>query len=265
MTDRAQHGPQPGVGDGKLECGDLVKSFGGVIAVDGVTVAFEPGRITALIGPNGAGKTTLFHLMSGALRPDRGYVSYRGVRLDREATWRVARLGVGRLFQDVRILKRLSVLENVVLAFPEQLGENPAWSILRRAAVRRQETLLVDRARALLESVGLEGYRDDQAEALSYGQQKLLAFSRLLAAGATALLLDEPTAGVAAGLLGTIKSKMIDEARRGHTIVVIEHNMSVVMEVADWVYFLDDGQIVAFGKPEEVLADQTIRAIYLGL
>src|SRR6185295_3451341 len=150
--------------------------------------------ITALIGPNGAGKTTLFHLMTGMLKPDDGDVLCRGRSLVGLKPWKVARLGVGRLFQDVRIFGRLSVLENAVIGFHG--GESPLAALLARGKIRREEAENEKRTRRWLEFVHLAEHRMRAAEELSYGQQKLLAIARLLAAGADILLLDEPTAGV---------------------------------------------------------------------
>lgn len=248
-----------------LELREVSKSFGGLRAVDRVSAVFESGRITALVGPNGAGKTTLFHLIGGVLQPDEGIILYNGTRLNGLPPWKVARLGIGRLFQDVRVFGKLSVLENVLTAFPDQLGENPFWSILLRAKVMHQEEGVIEQAKHLLAFVGLQEYADEPAENLSYGQQKLLAIARLLAAGSTALLLDEPTAGVNPGMVKSILELLRQLTGEGRTTVIIEHDMSVVMEVADWVYFMDDGQIVARGTPEEVLGDAAVRAAYLGL
>jgi len=248
-----------------LECIEVTKSFGGLKAVDRVSVSFEPGKVTALIGPNGAGKTTLFHLISGALRPDSGQIFYRGVPISGLPPWRISQMGIGRLFQDVRVFGRLSVLDNVRVAFRNQKGENPLWAILRRPAVNREEQTFTEEARRWLAFVGLSELENTRAEDLSYGQQKLLAIARLLAGGADVFLLDEPTAGVNPETVRSLLVLIRRLAESGKIVVVIEHNMNVVMEVADWVFFMDEGQIIAFGLPEEVLGDRTIRAAYLGI
>ncbi|MGH9240285.1 MAG: ABC transporter ATP-binding protein [Vicinamibacterales bacterium] len=247
-----------------IECRDLVKAFDGVHAVDGVSASFEPGRIKALIGPNGAGKTTLFHLMAGSLTPDAGQVLYGGISIERRPSWKRARMGIGRLFQDVRVFKAMTVEENVLVAFPAA-GEDPVTPIFRRARLRVDEAERRERVDELLRLVGLEQLSKTYAELLSFGQQKLLAITRLLAAGATTLLLDEPTAGVDPGMLQRLMARLRALAAEGCTIVLIEHNMNVVTELADWVYFLDEGQIVAVGLPGEVLGDPTVRDLYLGL
>jgi branched-chain amino acid transport system ATP-binding protein/branched-chain amino acid transport system permease protein len=248
-----------------LECQDLSKSFGGVCAVNDVDFAFQAGKITALIGPNGAGKTTLFHLITGILKPDTGDVLYRGRSFAGLQPWDVARLGIGRLFQDIRVFDRLSVLENILVAFQEKQIENPLAGLIRRNRIRRKEKEHVGHAERLLELVNLAEHCNVAAEELSYGQQKLLAIARLLASNSDVFLLDEPTAGVNPTLVQRLLDVIRDLANGGKTVVVIEHNMSVVLEVADWAYFMDDGQVTAFGLPQEVLGDATVRARYLGL
>lgn len=248
-----------------LELEKVSKSFGGLRAVNDVSATFEAGRITALIGPNGAGKTTLFHLIGGVLRPDTGIIRYKGRRIDGLSPWRVARYGIGRLFQDVRVFNKLTALENVLSAFPHQLGENPLWSLVLRPKVVQQERQLTHQARQLLQFVGLHEHADAPAESLSYGQQKLLAIARLLAARADALLLDEPTAGVNPEMVKEILALLRQLANNGKLVILIEHNMSVVMDIADWVYFMDEGKIIAAGTPTEVLGNPTVRAAYLGM
>jgi ABC-type branched-subunit amino acid transport system ATPase component len=253
------------MGNVTLECRNLTKSFGGVHAVDRISVPFEAGKITALIGPNGAGKTTLFHLISGILRADSGEISYLGRRIDSLAPWRVGRMGIGRLFQEVRSFNKLTVMENVLVARREQAGENPLRSVFRRPVVRRQESENIARASRWLEIVGLDQLESARAEELSFGQQKLLALARLFHGEGNVFLLDEPTAGLNPVMVQSIIRLIRLQAKQGKTVVVIEHNMSVVAELADWVYFMDEGQIVAFGLPDEVLGDRSVRAAYLGL
>lgn len=248
-----------------IDCRDLSKSFDGVQAVKDVSAAFEAGKITALIGPNGAGKTTFFHLMGGSLAPDGGEVLLRGKRISSLRPWSIARMGIGRLFQDVRVFGRLTVLENVLVGFQNQAGESFWRAVLIRPAILRMERELAVEARRLLAFVGLAGLENSPAQTLSYGQQKLLALARLLAQGAEVLLLDEPTAGVSPAMVKPLLTLLRELARQGKTILVIEHNMSVVIDVADWVYFMDEGQIVAFGLPREVLGDRWVREAYLGL
>jgi ABC-type branched-subunit amino acid transport system ATPase component len=248
-----------------LELRNITKSFDGIRALDGVSLGFEQGKITGLIGPNGAGKTTLFNLVCGFLRPDGGEIYYSGRSLLKLAPWQIARMGIGRLFQDVRVFDRMTVLDNVLAAFGAQAGENALLSVLARWKILKEEKLLVERARRLLDFVGLSDKAESMADDLSYGQQKLLAIARLLAADADLLLLDEPTAGISPYRVKALLDVIRRLAREKKTVVVIEHNMNVVIEIADWVFFIDEGQVASFGMPGEVLSDPEVRAAYVGL
>ncbi|MDZ7337584.1 MAG: ABC transporter ATP-binding protein [candidate division KSB1 bacterium] len=252
-------------GPPRLELRNLTKFFGGVAAVRNVSVAFSPNKITALIGPNGAGKTTLFNLVCGYLRPSAGSVLLGGEDVTDRKPWEMARLGIGRLFQDVRVFSKLTVLENVMVAFPKQTGEEFWHPIVRRRQTLQSERASRDRAYSLLEFVTLADKANTLAENLSFGQQKLLAIARLLAMDAKILLLDEPASGVHPALLESILSLMISLAKQGKMIIFIEHNLGVVLELAHWVYVLDEGEVVAFGLPDEVIHDKTTREAYLGV
>ena len=244
---------------------NVSRSFGGICAVNNVSLGFEEGKVFCLIGPNGAGKTTLFNLITGYLRPARGRIYYRDRDITTLKPWQIARLGVGRLFQDIRVFNRLAVLDNVLTAFKNQPGENALISLVAPWKVAREEKRLVERARDLLSLVGLAEQEESLAEDLSYGQQKLLSIARLLAADTDVLLLDEPTAGVTPFRVKALLDLIRKLAGAGKTIAVIEHNMSVVFEIADWVYFIDEGQVASFGIPNDVLGDPDIRAAYMGL
>jgi ABC-type branched-subunit amino acid transport system ATPase component len=248
-----------------LELIDVSKSFDGLKAVDQVSIGLQKGKITALIGPNGAGKTTIFNLISGFIKPDSGQILYRGQNMVGLSPWEIASLGIGRLFQDVRVFNRLTVLDNLLAAFKGQKGEKVMVAILGRGKVLSEEARNKEKALELLRFVGLAEKASDLAENLSYGQQKLLSIARLLAAEADVLLLDEPTAGVNPAMIGQILKVARTLAEQGKTVVIIEHNMNVVVEVADWVYFMDDGQIVSFGLPKDVLGDPEVRRAYIGL
>jgi ABC-type branched-subunit amino acid transport system ATPase component len=248
-----------------LHLENVSKSFDGIQAVDEVSIGFNEGKITTLIGPNGAGKTTVFNLISGFLHPDAGAIYYRDKAIHELRPWHISQVGIGRLFQDVRLFDRLTVKENVMAAFRNQKGENALISMVARWKVAKEENLLASRAMKLLESVGLAERAAEMAENLSYGQQKLLAIARLLAADADFILLDEPTSGVSPQMVEKLLNVIRSLAREGKTIVVIEHNINVVMEISDWVYFMDEGQVVSFGLPYEVLGDPEVRAAYVGL
>jgi branched-chain amino acid transport system permease protein len=249
----------------ELEIHNLCKSFGGVTALNRWSTTFEKSSITALIGPNGAGKTTAFNLISGFLKPDMGEIICHGRKITGKSPWTIAASGVGRLFQDVRVFNRMTARDNVLTAFPRQSGENPFISIFQRRKVTKEQNELTVRSDSLLEFMGLADKATDLAETLSYGQQKLLALARLLAADANILLLDEPTAGLsskAAALLLGVIHKLSAE---GKTILIIEHNMNVVTEIADRVCFIEKGEIIASGTSAEVIGNHAVRAAYLGI
>jgi ABC-type branched-subunit amino acid transport system ATPase component len=248
-----------------LELRDVTKSFGGLVAVDSASLAFSKGKITGLIGPNGAGKTTIFNIITGFLKPDAGTINLNGYAINGLHPWQIAQLGIGRLFQDVRVFDKLTALENVLLAKKEQPGENPLVSLFRRKTALDVEKKNMDEARKWLEFVGLEEKEDSLAENLSYGQQKLLAIARLLAGGFEVLLLDEPTAGINPQMVKSVLDVIRRLAQEGKTVVVIEHNMSVIMEISDWVYFMDEGKVVTFGLPREILGDPEVRKVYIGV
>ncbi|MCX5799936.1 MAG: ABC transporter ATP-binding protein [Candidatus Eisenbacteria bacterium] len=248
-----------------LELKSITKFFGGVCAVDHVSMGFRQGRITGLIGPNGAGKTTIFNLISGFLYPDEGKTCYCGSPITGLAPWQIARMGIGRAFQDVHLFMRMKVLDNVLVGFQRQTGENPLMALLARPKVNREEKSRYGKTMELLRFVGLADKADDMAENLSYGQQKLLSIARLLAADADVMLLDEPTAGVNPTMVGSLLDVIRKLTQNGKTVIFIEHNMNVVIDIADWVYFLDEGQVTAFGQPNEVLCDPEVRRAYIGI
>jgi len=248
-----------------LELRKVTKKFGGLVAVNEASIAFSKGRITGLIGPNGAGKTTIFNLISGFLKPDSGSILLDGKRIDGLPPWEIAALGVGRLFQDVRVFGKLTALENVLLAKNPQPGENPLLSLFRRRKVMKAERDNLEGARRWLEFVGLWEQRGALAENLSYGQQKLLTIARLLNGGFEVLLLDEPTAGVHPKMVKSVLDVIRRLTDEGKTVVVTEHNMGVITEICDWVYFLNEGKVLSFGLPHEVLGDPDVRRTYIGL
>jgi len=248
-----------------IEIDHISKAFDGVQAVDGATMGFDWGKITALIGPNGAGKTTVFNVVNGFLPPDEGAVYYEDENVVGLKPWAIAQKGIGRLFQDVHLFAKMTVRENVLTAFPEQKGESVLHSVFARWGVTRQERALTERAEELLAFVDLADKADELAEDLSFGQQKLAALARLLAADTDVLLLDEPTAGVNPGLVDRLLGTIEDLADEGKTVIVIEHNMDVVLEISDWVYFMDDGAVTSFGLPRDVLGDPDVRKAYMGL
>jgi branched-chain amino acid transport system ATP-binding protein len=248
-----------------LEVEGVVKRFGGVPAVDGATLAVEQGSITALIGPNGAGKSSLFNLLTGFLRPERGQVRLEGRRIDRLPPHRIAQRGLVRTFQTARALTRMSVLENMLLAAPDQPGERLWRVVATPRAVRRREREIEVRARELLELVRLDRLADDYAGTLSGGQRKLLDFGRVLMAEPRVVLLDEPLAGVNP----TLGAQLLEHvawlrAERGLTFLIVEHDLEAVLGASDTVAVMNAGRVIASGPPEHVRADPAVVDAYLG-
>lgn len=263
-----------------LEVENLGKRFGGVVALEDVTIDFPAGSITAIIGPNGAGKTTLFNVIAGFMKPDSGSVflvpdadetlkatasegGKNRVNILGLPPHEIALSGVGVLFQDIRIFEKLSALENVAVGAKNQPGENPLNCFFRPKLVASREKEVMEKARHYLEHVGLSDKAHLWAEQLSYGQQKLMAIARLLAGDAKVMLLDEPTSGIHPDmiekLLGVIQ-RLADND--GRVVIMIEHNLNVVKRVGEWVYLMAGGRIEVFGKPQEVLCDATLLEMF---
>lgn len=245
-----------------LEIHDLRKHFDGTKAVDGVSLSIVSGSIVSLIGPNGAGKTTLFNVVTGFLPSDGGKVTFDGRDVTRMAAFRRARLGIGRTFQEMRLIYRLTALENVWLALPNQKGETVIGALL--GLHKREEKQRRAEAMGWLEYVGIPDTANQLAGELSYGQQKLLSVACCLGLGAKLLLLDEPVAGVNPALVDRML-ELLERLRReqGKTIVLIEHNMDAVMKISDRVIAMDEGRIISDGTPEEVRADANVIEAYL--
>ncbi len=243
----------------------LVKRYGGIGAVDGVSLTLRPGEVVGVIGPNGAGKSTLFDLLSGVASPDSGRLTVNGTDATGLPAHRVARLGLTRTFQIARGLGRLTVLENLLLAAPETTGEGLADVFLRPRAVRDAQAALTQAASVVLAEIGLAGRENALAGELSGGQRKLLELGRALMTGAKLVLLDEVTAGVAPALrqaLCDVVTRLRDT--RGTGFLFVEHDMGVVSRLADRVIVLAQGRILAEGTPAAVLRDVRVVDAYLG-
>jgi len=244
-----------------LETQDLTIRFGGHVAVDHVSCAFQPGTLTAIVGPNGAGKTTYFNLISGQLRASEGVVKLNGVDITREAASARTHRGLGRAFQLTQLFPNLSVLENVRLAVQSRRQEGlNLWSVW----LDRKETLA--RAHALVEQVRLADKAEVAAASLPHGDQRKLEVAMLMALDPQVFMFDEPTAGMSVDevpvILDLIRAL---KSRRDATILLVEHKMDVVRELADRIIVLHNGQLVADGDPATVIASPVVQQAYLGV
>ena len=245
----------------RLEVRGLAKQFGGVRVFSDVSFQALAGRISALVGPNGAGKSTLINLACGVLNPDAGDVLKDGTSLLGLSPHARAARGVARTFQDVRVFPTLSVLENVLVAFPSQPGDR-VWRLFRRgwqAAEQHNRAAALD----LLSRLGLDAVADKAAEDVPFGSQKLLVVARAVATGADTLLLDESTTGLEVSRIPLAINLFRELRAAGKTLLLIEHNMDVVADVADHVVVLH-GTVIATGSPERVLRDERVIREYLG-
>ncbi len=241
----------------------LVKSFGGMAVVRGMTLALARGDMLGLIGPNGAGKTTLFNLLAGTLPADCGRIMLEGQDVTRTAQQGRCRLGLSRSFQIPRPFARMSVLENVMTAAQGQMGETVLHTLLRPRAVAAQERANVARARDLLDFVTLAHLEDQPASVLSGGQRKLLELARVLMTQPRAILLDEPAAGVNPALLDLIIDRIAQVHAQGIAVLLIEHNMEMVTRLCPRVIVMAGGQMLAEGTPAEVTQRADVIDVYL--
>lgn len=243
----------------------LSKSFGGVHAVNNVSFEVAEGTITSLIGPNGAGKSTAFNLIVGYHKADHGTVEFAGSRIDTLPPFRVARAGLRRTFQQARVMKHMTVLENVMLGNLGNPGERVSVALTRPRLVRGVELRAKVRARELIDTVGLSSHENAYAATLSGGQRKLLEFARALMTQPRMLLLDEPMAGVnpALGLelLHLIRNL---QANSGTTFLLVEHDLEAVMMVSDHIHVMANGAVLASGTPDDIRADARVVDAYLG-
>ncbi|MFO0148597.1 MAG: ABC transporter ATP-binding protein [Microcystis sp.] len=247
-----------------LSAKGLSKSFGGIRAVNNAYLEVPQGSITGLIGPNGAGKTTLFNLLSNFIRPDKGEVFLDGQPIHQLPPYQIALKGCVRTFQVARVLSRLTVLENMLLASPGQTGENFLKVWFQGAKIRQQEQENRAKALDILDSIGLVEKAQDYAGALSGGQRKLLEIGRALMTEPKLILLDEPAAGVNPTLIAQISDHIIEWNRQGITFLIIEHNMDVIMSLCHHVWVLAEGTNLADGIPSEIQKNERVLKAYLG-
>ena len=248
-----------------LNVNHLTIKFGGLIAVNDVTLSQERGEILSLIGPNGAGKTTVFNLLTGVYTPTEGAFFLCGEKMNGKKTYQVVQAGIARTFQNIRLFKSMTVIENVMVAYGMSIKYKMPGALFRSSTYWREEAEYREKAMELLKIFGLEDKADFVADNLPYGQQRKLEIARALATGMKLLLLDEPAAGMnpteTADLLRCIN---VIREQFGIAILLIEHDMSLVMKICERIVVIDYGVTIATGLPEEIASNQRVITAYLG-
>lgn len=247
-----------------LEVRSLTKTFGGLVAVNRADFTVTPGEILAVIGPNGAGKTTIFNVITGILAPDEGEIRFQNRLLNRMKPYQIARLGISRTFQNLELFRTMTVAENVMVGAYTRDTTGFIGAMLRRPGTSLQDRERYAEAVEILRGVGLADYADEQADSLPFGLQRLLEIARALASRPKLVLLDEPAAGLNASesqaLVGVLRSLQ----EQGLTFVLVEHDMTTVMDVADRIVVLNFGSVIAAGAPAEIRSNAEVIRAYLG-
>ncbi len=248
-----------------LEVDDVTLKFGGLTALDQVSMHIDQGEIFGLIGPNGAGKTTCFNAVTGVYRPTSGEIRFQGTSLAGMKRYKITQLGVARTFQNIRLFRTMTALENVMVGVDANHTSGVISALFRTPRHRREETEGHDKAIELLEFMGLHGRADELAENLSYGDQRRLEIARAMATDPKLLCLDEPAAGFNPAEKHALMELIRKIRDRGYTVLLIEHDMRLVMGVTDRIVVLEFGRKIAEGPPSEIRDNPAVIAAYLGV
>lgn len=247
-----------------LQVNSITKQFGGLIAVDNVSFEVEKGEIVSVIGPNGAGKTTIFNMLTGIYTIDSGEIIFDGTPIHNTTPYNVVNLGISRTFQNIRLFPNMRVIENVLVGTHIRTKYGLFDSVFRTPQYRKEEAEKVVRAHDILSDIGLEDRIHDYAQNLPYGEQRKLEIARAIATDAKIILLDEPAAGMNPQESEELLRFIRQLRDKGYTIILIEHDMNVVMNISDRIYVIDHGKKIAQGLPNEIAKDQNVIVAYLG-